>query len=117
MFFSILLHLMHFRSTIMSNMLYLDQAHSLAALHLQLHVPWVITAFNESHPASPPATFAESGNTTSATNRQQIYVMVRCLTFQDTKQLWGRATIAIEVVLLEDWENKNVQVSHLWWHK
>ena len=47
----------------------------------------------------------------------QCYVMIQCLTLQDTKWLWGRATIVIEVVSLEDWKNKNEKVRSLWWNK
>jgi len=82
-------------------------------------VPWVITAFDESKQAPPPMAPAgstcesQNGNTTSATYQERRYVMVRCLTFQDTKRLWGRATIAMEVVSLEDWQNKNEKVRPL----
>ena len=43
--------------------------------------------------------------------------MVHCLMFQDTKRLWGRATIAMEVVSLKDWRNKNEDVRPFWWLK
>ena len=43
----------------------------------------------------------------------QRYVMIQCLTLQDEKWLWGRATIVIEVVSLEDWKNKNEKVRSL----
>ena len=86
-------------------------------------VPWVITAFDERKRVLPSVAIAgstcesQSGNATSATDQEQRYVMVHCLTFQDTKRLWGRATIAMEVVSLEDWENKNEDVRPLWWLK
>jgi len=86
-------------------------------------VPWVITAFDERKRVPPSVAIAgstcesQSGNATSATDQEQRYVMVHCLTFQDTKRLWGRATIAMEVVSLEDWENKNEDVRPLWWLK
>ena len=76
-------------------------------------VPWVITAFDEIKQALPSVAIAgstcesQSGNATSATDQEQRYVMVHCLTFQDTKWLWGQAMIVMEVVSLEDWENKN----------
>jgi len=86
-------------------------------------VPWVITGFDERKRAPPSMAptgstcESQSGNTTSATDQEQRYVMVPCLTFQDTKRLWGRATIAMEVVSLKDWRNKNEHVSPLWWLK
>ena len=60
---------------------------------------------------------SQDGNTTSTTYEKQRYVMVRCLTCQDTKRLWGRATIVMEVVSLKDWRNKNEDVRPLWWLK
>ena len=57
---------------------------------------------------------SEDGNSTSTMYKKQRYVMVRCLTFQDTKRLWGRATIAMEVVSLKDWKKKNEDVRPLW---
>ena len=86
-------------------------------------VPWVITAFDKRKQAPPSVAVAEStcesedGNSTSIMYRKRRYVMVRCLTFQDTKRLWGRATIAMEVVSLKDWRNKNEDVRPLWWLK
>jgi len=41
--------------------------------------------------------------------------MIQCLTLQDAKWLWERATIVMEVVSLEDWKNKNEKVRSLWW--
>ena len=83
-------------------------------------VPWVITAFDEIKQALPSVAIAGStcesqdGNTTSTTYEKQRYVMVRCLTCQDTKRLWGRATTVMEVVSLKDWRNKNEDVRPLW---
>ena len=48
-------------------------------------------------------------------NQWQHYVMIQCLTLQNAKWLWERATIVMEVVSLEDWKNKNEKVRYLWW--
>ena len=86
-------------------------------------VPWVITAFGKRKQAPSSVAIAEStcesqsSNTTSTTHQKRRYVMVCCLTFQDTKRLWGRATIAMEVVSLKDWKNRNEHVRPLWWLK
>ena len=46
-------------------------------------------------------------------DQRQRYVMIQCLTLQNAKRLWGRATIVMEVVSLEDWKNKNEKVRSL----
>lgn len=48
----------------------------------------------------------ERGATRAKTAR---YVAVRSLTLQDAKRLWGRGTLVLEVVSLEDWKNRNDQ--------
>jgi len=75
---------------------------------LTYHVPWVISAFNRMHSAPSESQRANI-------DQRQHYVMIQCLTLQDAKWLWRRATIVIEVVSLEDWKNKNEKVKSWWW--
>ena len=70
------------------------------------HVSWVISAFSGMYSASFESQRANI-------DQWQCYVMIQYLTLQDAKWLWGRATIMIEVVLLEDWKNKNEKVRSL----
>ena len=83
-------------------------------------VPWMITTFDKRKQALPSVAIAGStcesqdSNTTSTIYKKQCYVMVCCLTCQDTKWLWGRATIVMEVISLKDWRNKNEDVRPLW---
>ena len=72
------------------------------------HVPWVISAFSGMHSAPSESQRANI-------DQRQRYVMIQCLTLQDAKRLWGRATIVMEVVSLEDWKNKNEKVRSWWW--
>ena len=74
------------------------------------HVPWVISAFSGMHSAPSKSQRANI-------DQWQCYVMIQCLTLQDAKRLWERATIVMEVVSLEDWKNKNKKVRSLWWDK
>ena len=66
---------------------------------LTYHVPWVISAFSGMYSASSESQRANI-------DQQQHYIMIQCLTLQNAKRLWGRATIVMEVVLLEDWEKE-----------
>ena len=75
---------------------------------LTYHMPWVISAFSGMHSASSESQRANI-------DQQEHYVMIQCLILQDAKWLWRRATIVMEVVLLEDWKNKNEKVRSLWW--
>jgi len=70
------------------------------------HVPWVISAFSGIHSAPSESQRANI-------DQQQCYVMIQCLTLQDAKWLWGRVTIVMEVMSLEDWEKKNEKVRSL----
>ena len=74
------------------------------------HVPWVISAFSGMYSAPSESQRANI-------DQQQCYMKIQYLTLQDTKRLWGRATIVMEVVSLEDWKNKNKKVRSLWWDK
>jgi len=74
---------------------------------LTYHVPWVISVFSGMHSAPSKSQRANI-------DQWQRYVMIQCLTLQDAKRLWGRATIVMEVVSLEDWKNKNEKMRSLW---
>ncbi|KAJ3553422.1 hypothetical protein NP233_g12647 [Leucocoprinus birnbaumii] len=53
-------------------------------------VPWVFEGFAKSGQSDPPQ-----------------YVFIRSETLQDATRLWGRATLAVDVVSLTDWERCN----------
>jgi hypothetical protein len=59
-------------------------------------------------------TFANpiSDTSSSTDSPRPRYVAVRSLTIRDAKRLWGRGTVVLEVISLEDWKNKNEEVSH-----
>ncbi|KAJ3566488.1 hypothetical protein NP233_g6977 [Leucocoprinus birnbaumii] len=44
-----------------------------------------------------------------STSGKRHWVAIRSLTIRDAKRLWGRGTIVLEVVSLEDWKGKNEQ--------
>jgi hypothetical protein len=70
-------------------------------------VPWVIEGFEdrqetETSDAQNPNYPAESGKVQ--------YVAIRSLTVGDAKRLWGRGTLVLEVVSLDDWVKKRIKV-------
>ncbi|KAF5356976.1 hypothetical protein D9756_006629 [Leucocoprinus leucothites] len=77
------------------------------------HVPWIFDGFNNIQTDVPNLVNHDKGkgrdNGTQATNSCSRYVSIRSLTLEDAKRLWGRGTLVLEVISLDDWVKKNAK--------